>query len=1097
MRRDLIALHVALFFSGAAGLVYESSWTRLLHRVFGVSDLAVATVLATFFLGLGIGNAVAARFVSRVSMPGRAYAILEVGVGVYALISLAIVPGLGAAYGAVGPDASFATLTLVRFALASLALLPPTILMGATLPVVALASRDASWSRSVTAFYTTNTLGAVAGAALAGFVLVPMLGTRATVVAGALGSFVAALIVLAVLRNTRVAASGSPGASEALPEESSPAAVSEVGPANADTRADAGTTPVPLAGMLTFVAGAAALGSEVVWTRVLRIVVHGTTPAFAAMLVNYLLGIAVGAVAARALTRRFHPAAILGVSQTALVVLTAVSMWLVPYAPRLIPLLANRADIIPHETWIVGLVSGVLLFPLAVVLGTGLPATWSMIERTSDAGRGAATLLAANTAGGLVGSLATGFFLVPLVGTEAALLGLAGLNALVAGVALRHAAPAGDEPRHAVERAVRIVGPLAVLTLVVLARPSIQLRFLLSAGTDATRAVFDGPGPDWDRGVVFLREGRNTTVTVVSAQGGLGLYNDGRPESGFGGGVPGFGPELVVLGGMPGVLAGERRSAMIIGLGAGHTAAVALATGFENVRVVELEEAVVEASRLIYSARSRPFPLDDPRAQLVVDDARNQLNLLPPDSLDAVISQPSHPWLAGSSALYTREFFTEVDRALREDGVFGLWVNLFRMDLRHLRSVVRTLLEVFPHVRAFVVEGSSFVLMASSTPRSLGEEQSARIAAADAAGPYFQPHGLGDAAMMLARQELDSDGARAFAVGGEVIVDDRPTLELDLARLPNSAMLTQRELDAALREQPWMSARPTADELMARVEVVETRPSALARIEAMGVPEDATVRGRLAEARGDVTSALGAYDAADTADARSRAAELRYREGMNDALVASVEQVPAGEDVPDVVLLAALAQHVPDARVVERARSQSSSLAQYLSSWASSRCSERGRAETLANEHSEVARIEARCAAERGDSAEALRYEQLAWRARTAQAAEGTRRGELALQMGNGGLAWMCFRQVLRIYPTTTRAAIGLAHLHDRDGRRDDATRVLEEALAATEHLTEARERIVQAALSLHLDLPVPADVEGPGQSSASTSPTAASMMGE
>jgi len=123
--------------------------------------------------------------------------------------------------------------------------------------------------------------------------------------------------------------------------------------------------------------------------------------------------------------------------------------------------------------------------------------------------------------------------------------------------------------------------------------------------------------------------------------------------------------------------------------------------------------------------------------------------------------------------------------------------------------------------------------------------------------------------------------------------------------------------------------------------------------------------------------------------------------------------------------------------------------------------------------------------------AETLRNEQLAWRARTVQAAAGTTRGELAMQTGNGGLAWMCFRRVLRVYPTTTRAAIGLARLHERDGRHDEARQVLVDALEATEHLTEARGRLVGAAVSLHIDLPVPEDVAGPGATSASTVPPA------
>ncbi len=1061
---------MALFCSGAAGLVYESSWTRLLHRVFGVSDLAVATVLATFFLGLGLGNAIAVRFVSRIKKPWRAYAILEGAVGIYALLSLALVPGLGAAYGAVGPGASFTTLTLVRFLFAALVLLPPTILMGATLPVVALAVPAGAWSRSLTAFYTTNTLGAVAGAGLAGFVLVPQLGTRATVVAGAIGSFVAAAVVLAALRDPKPAA---------VVEDPSPK--TDAAPETDDGH----SVSVRLASVLTFVAGLCALGSEVAWTRVLRIVVHATTPAFAAMLVNYLLGIAAGALLARSLTKRYRPTTVFAASQTLLVLLTATSMALVPFAPRLIPILAHEQDTVPHETWIIAAVSFALLFPIALTLGTSLPATWAMVEKSARAGEGSATLLAANTIGGLVGSVATGFFLIPMLGTEATLLSLAALNALAAGLAFRGGGDAQDL-RTVLLRIGRTVAPLAVFVVVLLARPTLQLRFLLSASTDIGRTVFGGPGEQWDQNVAFLYEGRSTTVTLLRRDGMLGLYNDGRPESGFSTGTPGFGPELVTLGGLPGILAEERREALIIGLGAGHTATMALATGFEHVRVVELEAGVVDASRLLHEGRGRPFPLDDPRAELVVDDARNQLQMMPERSLDAVISQPSHPWLAGSSALYTVEFFHEVRRALREGGVFGLWVNLFRMDMPHMRSILRTLLDVFPSVRGFVVESTSLVLMASSTPRPFGEAETARIEAADEVGPYFRPHGIGDATALLARQEMDSAALEVIAGDAQTIVDDRPVLEFELAGIPNGAGLSLNDFDWALREQPW-NDDASVQVLMQRIEVAEARPRALSRISSTNAQEP-LVAGRLAEARGDLTAALTAYDADGGVGSRKRVTALRLAEGLNAQLVAMGRAWPADLDVDDAVLLAALSlDETSDAAILALARRSSGPLATYFVSVASEGCGLTPRDEPLAEVHAEVARYEARCATTRRDVDRMLRYEQLAWRARTVRAADGTRRGEAALGGGNGGLAQMMFRRVLRTYPTTTRAAIGLARLDVQDGRREEATQTLRDALAATANLEEAQGRIVDAASALGIELDPP--TVGPGESSASTAP--------
>jgi hypothetical protein len=198
--------------------------------------------------------------------------------------------------------------------------------------------------------------------------------------------------------------------------------------------------------------------------------------------------------------------------------------------------------------------------------------------------------------------------------------------------------------------------------------------------------------------------------------------------------------------------------------------------------------------------------------------------------------------------------------------------------------------------------------------------------------------------------------------------------------------------------------------------------------------------------------------------------------------------------VDDAVLLAALNLYETiDPATVELARRSRTPLAAYFVRVAEEGCGATPRDEPLAEEHAEVARFEARCATTRRDVERMLRYEQLAWRARTVRAADGTRRGEEALSSGNGGLALMLFRRVLRNYPTTTRAAIGLARLHVRDGRPEEARQVLRDALDATAHLDEAQGRIMDAASSLDIELDPP--TVDPGQSSASTAPE--TMMGD
>ncbi|HJL27506.1 MAG TPA: fused MFS/spermidine synthase, partial [Polyangiaceae bacterium LLY-WYZ-15_(1-7)] len=193
---------LALFLSGLAALIYQTAWGRMLHRVFGVSDLAIATVLATFFLGLGLGSALGGRGGSRNERPARLYAALEIAIGAWALLSILLIPNVHGLYASFGSDQSFTVLTALRFTLALLILLPPTLLMGATLPVLiaAVSRRGIDWGGRATGLYATNTLGAVAGAGLTGLLLVPRFGARMSIVLAAVASFGAAAVVFAAMR---------------------------------------------------------------------------------------------------------------------------------------------------------------------------------------------------------------------------------------------------------------------------------------------------------------------------------------------------------------------------------------------------------------------------------------------------------------------------------------------------------------------------------------------------------------------------------------------------------------------------------------------------------------------------------------------------------------------------------------------------------------------------------------------------------------------------------------------------------------------------------------------------------------------------------
>jgi len=1070
-----LSLYVALFLSGAAALAYQTTWGRMLDRVFGVGDLAVATVLAAFFLGLGIGSAYGGRIAKSLSRPAWVYAALELGIGAWALLSLLLIPNVHSIYAWLGAGAGFGVVTVIRFTLALALLLPPTIFMGATLPVLirVVAKSGESWSRQATMLYVINTLGAATGAGLTGLALLPRLGNRMTLICAAGASIFGGLLVLSLFRRHGQVAAEEELGTETEAEEPEEPEESRLG----------------LACALAFMAGQAALAGEVLWTRVLRIVLHGTTPAFASMLVCYLVGIAGGSLIAERLGRKGNAGRIFAWLQVLMGLLTVGAMYLAPHLPRILGIVSGEADLDPYRTWTMLATAAVLLLPLSLVLGTSVPLAWRLAGGGADvAAENAGRVLAWNTIGGLIGSLLAGFVMVPSFGISLSLAIVAVVHFETAVVAFR-----GLSVRLR-DKLIAILAPNVAVVAILGVKPDIDLPFLLHARNDAITAIVEGPAaPTWEDQIISLREGRNTTVTITDEDGLWRLYNDGRPESGFGGDPPGFGAELSMLGSLPVLFANQTERAMVIGLGAGHTTAVMLGGDWEQLDVVELEEAVVDAARELYEHEEEPFPLDDERAHLVVDDARARLVLSPPATYDAIVSQPSHPWLAGSSALYTHEFLEEAARALKDDGVMVLWVNLFRTELATLQTVTATLRSVFPYGHGFVVEDSSWILVASRQPIPLNERVAERVRV-EGLRPYMEPQGLDHIIDLAAVRELDQVGFEAFGRDAEIISDDKPLLEFILAQTASGMSIGYTEIDWAVYDTPWISPEAfdelpenNRDEiLLARIREVENRVPGLDRFEAslaaLTMPDDdrSLILGTLYEARGHVRTALGHYDASTDHDAAHAADELRLAERAFYRLVTVARDRSTMPDSARPFLTAALVtEREADmdralAVATEANNADDTTLVDVVQAYRDEGCegvlaTPSLEAEAPRNEH--VAFLATRCAFQAGDDLTATRFLAERTRVRRALALDEGKKGREAENSGNVGRAIRHFRRCLMANPAHGPSAAALARiLADRD-RLDEATEILRRAAQAAEGLPQSTSAIEGAADSLMISL--------------------------
>jgi spermidine synthase len=645
------------FFSGAAGLVYEVLWTRQLSLIFGVTTYAVSTVLATFMGGLALGSYLLGRFADRSRNPLLVYAMLEVGIGLWALFIPTAFVLLRPAYVALHDlGLSYTAFSAGRAALAALVLLVPTTLMGGTFPVLmrAWATRRGDVGRSVGILYFINTGGAIVGVLLAGVYLLENFGLAGT---------------------TRIAASSSlvlGGLAALLARGSAPAT------ARIETQSQAASDVSPaVAQLVLFCAGLSgfvSLAAEVLWSRGLLRFLHNSTYAFTAMLATFLLGISLGS----ALYTTF-----LATRRRPLVVFTGLQVGVglgLAFAVRFFPwlrLVTGRAsgDPVVHSfnqsLLMMFTRAGLILLPPAVFLGALFPLATAICARRGEAlGTTVGRVYAVNTLGAILGSIGCAFVLIPYLGmwqTNQLLIALSMLGALavvLAGVGGRARTLAGA-----------FVGAAVLLVLVIPSRDVFRSTFLLWPNVD----------------LVFYKEGPTDTVGVGEGSGQrMIVYEDHRGTA-----STGTYPFNFFFGHLPMLLhQGTPKRVLHICFGVGNSlSAVASHAELEQVDNVELSPHVLDAGPLFWS---NDGVLAHPKVHTVIDDGRNFL-LTTHEIYDVILLEPPEMFTAGVVNLYTREFYEQARRHLAPDGVMMTWMPTGNMALDDERQMFRAMWEVFPH----------------------------------------------------------------------------------------------------------------------------------------------------------------------------------------------------------------------------------------------------------------------------------------------------------------------------------------------------------------------------------------------------------------
>jgi len=750
-RRQWAVLGIAFLFSGAASLIDQVVWLRYLGLVFGNTTWAAATLLAVFLGGLGLGALLFGRQAERFRRPLAAYAVLEVAIGLFALASPAVLSWLDAPYIALyRAFGSMPTLFAIgRALLAALFLLPPTILMGGTLPLVLRATaRDREEVGAQSAlFYGLNTAGAVLGVAFAGFLSIRLYGLYATLVIAALLNFVAAALAL-----TQRGAAPAARAPETPPPP-----------------ADAAPPRRALLALL-FAIGAASLGYEVLWTRILLFHLGSSVYAYSIMLLLVLFGIALGSLAVTRWADRVRsPLVALAGVELAIALWTPVQILLFQ---QLDLLLLATAELLPPATfgrYAAGQMLAVLplLGPPTLLMGMAFPFAVRAYNRSvARVGEDVGSVYGANTLGAVSGSLATGFLLIPWIGTQNSLLVVGAGNALVATVLAT---------RGRARRLAFAAGAVAA------ALPACLLLFpadrvLLSAG------IFQGDAPG---DLEYFHEDAQATVTIRKRTKDAQTY---RALAVNGVDVAGSSPELDAVqrmqGHLPMLLGGAAPAVVHIGFGSGGTAWAVSRSPVESILVVEISPEVIRASDTYFGTINHGV-LADPRVRVEINDGRNFL-LASAESFDAVLSDSIHPAYAGNGSLYSLEYFRLLRARMRPGGVASMWLPMYYLTPDNFAGILRAFSEVFPHVAVWYVPTTlnAFTIVTGKLDGPVWDANRLREAlAVPAVASDLASLGVRDPSdllpLLLATDRELGDWLRTARAN----TDDRPRVEYESARL--------------------------------------------------------------------------------------------------------------------------------------------------------------------------------------------------------------------------------------------------------------------------------------------------------------------------
>ncbi len=669
--------------------------------VMGNTHYSVAAVLTTFMGGLALGSVLGGRIVDRFPKPLKIYGVLEILIGLFCVLvphliqwSLPVLKWIYANYQGQYLQASF-----FRFLVSSFILIVPTILMGATLPVISrfFSRSDETIGQDSGLAYAVNTFGAVGGALGSAFIIMPALGLQGAIWLAAGMNLIIGFLVLVFFGNF----------SNDLNEDKS-----ETAPPIIDSNKIKERYWI----FLVFgFSGISAMIYQVAWNRVFSLVLGSSVYAFSLIVTAFILGLALGAaccsrICARIKDLKFALGSIqIGIGLSSLIVLPLFA--LVPFINRW----GYQKLGVEFETvqWVNFCIIFSFIFLPTFLMGAQFPVVIKAVSGgLTKVGKTVASAYSSNTIGAIIGSFIGGFILVPFLGLEKSISIAALLNVGLGFLLIIFLSGASFSFKSYVLPAILLACYFAETTF-----PKWD-KAVISSGSYMPYRIKDlDEAVEKNNKILFYREGMHATVTTeLSVSGNIFLRVNGKTDASLA-----LDMRTQLLSGyLPLLLHPNPKSALVIGMGSGITAGAVERFPLKKIDLVEISKTVVEGAK--FFGPFSHFAMEDPRLKLILEDGRNHIALTE-EKYDVIISEPSNPWISGIGALFTQEFFELTKNRLNPDGIVCIWVHT-NMSPSNFKSIIKTFNGSFSTVTMWEsIVGDDYLLIGSNSPYKISNEK--------------------------------------------------------------------------------------------------------------------------------------------------------------------------------------------------------------------------------------------------------------------------------------------------------------------------------------------------------------------------------------